>query len=103
MLDVLCVFRWLDRWDDLVERDLNAPTISCADRNLLRRAVQISRRAAPLLTFAAVHRKLYGVSVRPLKRFISMKQTLYPVVTWLQIRKSFNRIAKGRGVDHRRL
>ena len=33
------------------------------DRDLLRRAVEISRRAAPLLAFAAIHRQLHGVTI----------------------------------------
>src|ERR1041384_4790922 len=58
MLDVFRVLWRFDWTDSLVKVELDGAAIVRRDRDSLRSTVKVSRRATPLLTFAAIHWQL---------------------------------------------
>ena len=98
MLDVLGIFWRIDRRNDLVERDRNGRV--AVEPHPLRRAVEVSRRATPLLAFAAVHRQLDCVTVRAFESLVAMHERLHGVLAGWQIRQTSSRITK-RALVHR--
>src|SRR5690606_31013987 len=85
MLDVLGVFRWLDRWNHLVELDSDDVGAVRVDFDSLRRAVEIARFAVPLLTLTPVGRQLDGVTGREIEGLVSVQYRLRPVFPGRQL------------------
>jgi len=73
VLDVLRVLGLLDWRNHLVERKADYVAAAGIDFDLSRRAVKVTRRATPLLAFAAIHRESDGVPVGAAKGFVAMK------------------------------
>src|SRR4030095_655912 len=59
----------------------------------------MSRRAVPLLSFAAIHRQFHRMSIRPLERFVTVEQSLNPIFSRLQLRKGSYRIAESARIE----
>ena len=77
---------------DFVEIEPDGAT--AAQPHALRRAVEISRRDAPLLPFAAIHRQLDGVAGGEMEGLVLVQQRLNGVVAGRQPRQRFDRIAE---------
>src|SRR5690606_36647084 len=95
MLDVLGVFRWLDRWNHLVELDSDDVGAVRVDFDSLRRAVEIARFAVPLLTLTPVGRQLDGVTGREIEGLVSVQYRLRPVFPGRQLSRRVEREAVG--------
>src|ERR1700754_1345298 len=78
VLDVLRVFGRFDRRDYFIERDRDWRV--AADPHTLRGAIEISRRAVPLLSFATVHREFDCVTICAFESFVTMEQRLHCVL-----------------------
>src|SRR5688572_10430746 len=94
MLDVPGIFRRLNRRNYLVENYLNRSVVVRGNTDFLRSAVEIAGRAVPLLPFATIHRQLDCMPIGSLKSFITMQQSLHPVVPRLQFRETLDRVTE---------
>src|SRR6185436_5019393 len=72
VFDVLRVLGRHDRWNDFVEQYLDRLRFLRIDLDLLRCAVEITRGAAPLLTFAAIHWQFDSMTIRSFEGLIAM-------------------------------
>ena len=79
VLDVLRRRRIGDRRDHLVERDRDRRVRAGSIVICTRRAVEIARRAVPLLPLAAIHRQLDDVAVGAAERLVAVEQRLHAV------------------------
>src|SRR5688572_7693427 len=94
MLDVPGIFWRLNRHDYFVENNFDSSVIVRGNADFLRSAVEIAGRAVPLLPLATVHRQLDCMPIGSLKSFITMQQSLHPVVPWLQFRETLDRVTE---------
>ena len=101
MLDVFGFWRVGNWWNLRVEREPYGVAARRADGDPLRRAVQIARRAVPLLAFAAIHRQLHGMAIGTRERLVPMEQRLHGVSTRRHVREALTRIPDGLAIDDR--
>ena len=80
VLDVLRILRRLDRRNHLVESQLNGLAAAGIDFDLLRLAVEVAGRAAPLLAFAPIHGQFDRVSVFASEGLVAMQERLHPIL-----------------------
>src|ERR1051325_3918203 len=92
VLYVLRIFGWFNRWNNLIERDVNTrPRINSYFDGF---AVEVSGSAVPLLSFTPVHRQLDRMAIRAVKGFITMQHSLDPILASRNLRQSSSRITK---------
>src|SRR5688572_12575836 len=103
VLNVPGVFGWLDRRNDLVESNFDRPIMARINCEFDWRAVEISRRAAPLLAFATIHGELHHVPVFTFESFVNVQERLHPILARLQLRNRFEGITERAGVNRRGL
>jgi hypothetical protein len=102
VLDVLGGLRLRQRLDRLVERDRHRAALARIDGDGLRRAVDVARRARPLLALAAVHRHLDGVTVTALERLVLVDQRLHRIRAGRNVVDALEREAERRAIERRR-
>ncbi len=100
--NILCVFDWLDRRNDLVELYFNRlyRLATQAERDSEWRAVQIPRCLIPMLAFTAIRSELDDRTVRAMERLIKVKHGLHRVCAGGHIAQVLVRVARGGVADH---
>ena len=99
VFDVFC-FRWVgNRRDDLVKGNFDGFGAGRVYAHFDGLAVEIAWLAVPLLTFAAVGRKLEDAAVGQMERLVDVKQGLNPVFAGFYVGKAAPRIAEGSMVN----
>lgn len=102
MLDPLRFLGLRQRRDRLVERDRDRAALARVDRDLLRRAVDVTGGARPLLALAAVHRHLHDVAIGALERLVLVDQRLDGIGAGRDVVDAVEREADRRSVNGRR-
>ena len=99
--NVLRVGRLFDRWDHLVEDNLDPAATLWIDGQLLGRAQEVARRAIPVLAFTLVHWQLDNVTGRQLEGVVFVQDRLDPVVTGRNGRETLHRESESLAIDDR--
>src|SRR6266545_765884 len=99
MLDVLGVFRRLNRRYHLIERDRNRLRRDRIDLDLSRLAVEIAGSQVPMLPLSTIHRQLHRMPVGPFEGLVLMQQRLNPVGSGGDLPQTFSRIAEDGAVN----
>ena len=76
-----------------------APPLLAVPPHFLRRAIEVARRAAPLLALAAIHRQLDGVAGGQAERLVLVQQRLHRVLAGRQLAQRLERVAEHAGVE----
>ena len=101
VLDVPGRFRLRYRRDLLVEHDADELVLAGIERHLPRGAEAIAGGEIPALAFATLHRELDGMTVGAMKRLLTMKERLHPIIPRREVRDAVQRITERVGADDR--
>src|SRR5262245_56652120 len=99
VLDVLGVFRRLNRRYHLIERDRNRLRRDGVNLDLSRLAVEVAGSQVPMLPLSTIHRQLHRMPVGPFEGLIFMQQRLNPVGSGRDFPQTFSRIAEDSAVN----